>query len=198
MFYVEHSIRNNTAMPPVAVAVLALLVERPMHPYEMLQTLRERHEDVALPVSIGSLYNAVARLVEKGYVRPTKAEHVGNRPERTTYEILDLGRDTMRSRLYELLAAPTRLSQADHAGIGELHNLSSSEAQRALDARIAALDAQIAEHGELLAHAYRRNVDEIYLLYGSYATSQQRHEREWVAVLRDRIQTGDLSWPTPT
>ena len=198
MFYVEHSTRNNTALPPVAVAVLALLVERPMHPYEMLQTLRERHEDVALPVSIGSLYNAVSRLVEKGYVRPTKAEHVGNRPERTTYEILQRGRDTMRSRLYELLAAPSRFSQADHAGIGELHNLSTSEALAALDARIAALDEQIAENEELLAEAHGRNVNEIYLLYGSYATSQQHHEREWMSALRERVQTGDLTWPTPT
>jgi DNA-binding PadR family transcriptional regulator len=185
-------------MPPIGVAVLALLVERPMHPYEMLQTLRERHEDVALPVSIGSLYHAVSRLTEKGYVRPTKAEHVGNRPERTTYEILDLGRETMRSRLYELLAAPTQLSQADHAGIGELHNLSPAEVVSALDSRIAALGGQIAEHEALLADAHRRNVDDIYLLYGSYATSQQQHEREWMTALRHQIQTGDLTWPTPT
>jgi DNA-binding PadR family transcriptional regulator len=198
MFYVEHSSRNKVTMPPVAVAVLALLVERPMHPYEMLQTLRERHEDVTLPVSIGSLYNAVSRLVEKGYVRPTKAEHVGNRPERTTYEILDRGRETMRSRLYELLAAPTQLSQADHAGIGELHNLSPSEAVSALDSRIANLGGQIAEHEALLADAHSRNVDDIYLLYGSYATSQQQHEREWMTALRDQIQTGDLTWQTPT
>ncbi len=198
MFYVEHSAKNNVALPPVAVAVLALLVERPMHPYEMLQTLRERHEDVSLPVSIGSLYNAVARLVEKGYVRPTKAEHVGNRPERTTYEVLDRGRETMKSRLYELLATPTQLSQADHAGIGELHNLSPAEVIAALDARIAALDGQITEYEALLADAHRRNVDDIYLLYGSYATSQQRHEREWMTSLRDQIQTGDLTWPTPT
>jgi len=169
-----------------------------MHPYEMLQTLRERHEDVSLPVSIGSLYNAVSRLVEKGYVRPTKAEHVGNRPERTTYEILDRGRETMQSRLYELLATPTQLSQADHAGIGELHNLSPTEVIAALDSRIAALDGQITEHEALLADAHSRNVNGIYLLYGSYATSQQQHEREWMTALRDQIQTGDLTWPTPT
>ncbi|HSN10800.1 MAG TPA: PadR family transcriptional regulator, partial [Propionibacteriaceae bacterium] len=64
----EHS-GQSKGMPPIGVAVLALLAERPMHPYEMLQTMRERHEDVALPVSIGSLYHAVSRLAEKGYVR---------------------------------------------------------------------------------------------------------------------------------
>ena len=169
-----------------------------MHPYEMYQTLRERHEDVVMQVSVGSLYHAVSRLAEHGHVRPVATEQVGNRPERTTYEILDSGRDIMRVRLFELLAAPTQLSQADHTGIGELHNLSPSTVIRALDVRIAALDGQIAEHEALLAVAHDRNVDDIYLLYGSYATSQQHHEREWIATLRDRIQTGDLTWPTPT
>ena len=94
-----------------------------MHPYEMLQTLRDRHDDVTVPVSIGSLYHSVSRLCERGYVRPLKAEHVGNRPERTTYEILDRGLSAMRERIAALLATPTALSAADHAGLGELHNL---------------------------------------------------------------------------
>jgi DNA-binding PadR family transcriptional regulator len=29
---------------PLALAVLALLFERPMHPYEMAATLRQRHK----------------------------------------------------------------------------------------------------------------------------------------------------------
>jgi DNA-binding PadR family transcriptional regulator len=185
-------------MPAIGVSVLALLSERPMHPYEMYQTLRERHEDVVMAVSVGSLYHAVSRLAEHGHVRPLTTEQVGNRPERTTYEILDSGRDIMRARLYELLSAPTQLSQADHTGIGELHNLIPDSVLSAIDARVASLDDQIAEHEALLAVAQTRNVAPIYLLYGSYATSQQHQEREWFATLRDRIQTGDLTWPTPT
>ena len=169
-----------------------------MHPYEMLQTLRDRHDDVTVPVSIGSLYHSVSRLCEHGYVRPLKAEHVGNRPERTTYEILDPGLSAMRERIAALLAMPTAPSAADHAGLGELHNLSVADVLRALDARIADLDHQLDGYSALLNLAAREHVPEIYLLYGSYATSQQHHEREWMATLRDRIQTGGLSWPTPT
>ncbi|HEY8664598.1 MAG TPA: PadR family transcriptional regulator [Propionibacteriaceae bacterium] len=192
----EHS-GTSKGLPPVAVAVLALLAERPMHPYEMLQTLRDRHDDVTVPVSIGSLYHSVSRLCEHGYVRPLKAEHVGNRPERTTYEILDPGLSAMRERIAALLAMPTAPSAADHAGLGELHNLSVADVLRALDARIADLDNQLDGYSALLDLAAGEHVPVIYLLYGSYATSQQHHEREWMATLRDRIQTGDLSWPTP-
>ena len=31
---------------PLALAVLALLFERPMHPYEMAATLKERHKEI--------------------------------------------------------------------------------------------------------------------------------------------------------
>ncbi len=170
-----------------------------MHPYEMYQTLRERHEDIVVPVSVGSLYHAVSRLAEHEHVRPVTTEQVGNRPERTTYEILDSGRDIMRQRVAEFLSTPTAISPADHAGLGELHNLPMADALQALDDRLSALDRQLEEHAAVLSEASRdRNVADIYLLYGRYKTSQQCHEREWIAELRDRIRTGELAWPTPT
>lgn len=167
-----------------------------MHPYEMLQTLRDRHEDIAVPVSIGSVYHAVSRLADRGYVRALQVEQVGHRPERTTYEILDAGRIALQTRISELVATPTALSAADAAGLGELSGLEPDEAARALDSRLAAIDAALATYESLLADAHERKVPEIYLLYGSYATAQQRLERDWVAALRDRIQNGELPWPT--
>ncbi len=176
--------------------MLALLSERPMHPYEMYQTLRERHEDIAVPVSVGSLYHAVSRLQEHGHVRPLTTEQVGNRPERTTYEILDSGRHVMRARIAELLRHPTATSPADHAGLGELHNLTPERVLEALDSRLASLDEELAEAELLLSHA--ESVHEVYLLYASYLIAQRTTERTWISDLRERIQTGDLTWPTPT
>lgn len=180
----------------MGVSILALLCERPMHPYEMYQTLRERHEDIVVPVSVGSLYNAVARLAEHGHVRPVTTEQVGNRPERTTYEILESGRRVMVARIAELLAQPSPVSPADHGGLGELHNLDTQKVLESLDARIGSLDDQLREYDFLLAQAGVREVDEVYLLYASYLVTQRRSERAWVDDLRQRIQTGDLSWPT--
>lgn len=179
------------------MSILALLSERPMHPYEMYQTLKERHEDIVVPVSVGSLYNAVARLAEHGHVRPTTTEQVGNRPERTTYEILDSGRRVMRARIAEFLAHPSAASTADHGGLGELHNLPTDAVLGALETRLSALDSQLDEYESLLSQARDRAVDEVYLLYASYLVTQRQTERAWIADLRRRIQTGDLTWPTP-
>jgi DNA-binding PadR family transcriptional regulator len=53
----------------LGISVLALLRERPMHGYEMFQTLTARHADRMLKVRPGSLYHVVNRLTgEKLFV----------------------------------------------------------------------------------------------------------------------------------
>jgi DNA-binding PadR family transcriptional regulator len=44
---------------PLALAVLALLYERPMHPYEMASTLKERREEESIKLRYGSLYTVI-------------------------------------------------------------------------------------------------------------------------------------------
>ena len=50
--------RNN----PLALAVLICLSERPMHPYEVATTLRQRQKHESVRLNYGSLYAVVASL----------------------------------------------------------------------------------------------------------------------------------------
>ena len=79
----------------LGISVLALLRQRPMHGYEMFQTLTARHADRVLKVRPGSLYHVVNRLAEEKLIRPTGTARNGNRPERTTYELTDAGLDAL-------------------------------------------------------------------------------------------------------
>ena len=45
-----------------ALAVLCLLRERHMHPYEMRRLMRERHKEERLRLKAGSLYHAIGWL----------------------------------------------------------------------------------------------------------------------------------------
>ena len=83
----EESVTANVT--PLGISVLALLVERPMHPYEMYRLLLERHEDRRVKIRPGSLYHTVDRMAESGLVEATGTERDGGRPERTTYRITD-------------------------------------------------------------------------------------------------------------
>ena len=53
--------RNN----PLALAVLMCLYERPMHPYEVATTLRQRHKNESVRLNYGSLYAVVGSLEKR-------------------------------------------------------------------------------------------------------------------------------------
>src|SRR3954451_4289124 len=93
---------------PLALAVLALLEERPMHPYEMSTTLRERHKEDSIKLNYGSLYSVVASLLKYGLIAVQETVREGNRPERTIYTITRDGRAKMTGWLAELVSTPAR------------------------------------------------------------------------------------------
>jgi DNA-binding PadR family transcriptional regulator len=72
----------------VRAAVLALLAERPMHGYEMIQELEERTGGVWRP-SPGAVYPALQLLEDQGLVR---ADTDG---EKRRYELTDAGREEL-------------------------------------------------------------------------------------------------------
>ena len=56
--------RNN----PLALAVLLCLTERPMHPYEVATTLRQRQKHESVRLNYGSLYAVVGSLERRGLI----------------------------------------------------------------------------------------------------------------------------------
>jgi DNA-binding PadR family transcriptional regulator len=53
---------------PLGLAVLSLLLERPMHPYEMAATLRERAKEASIKLNYGSLYTVIGALLRAGFI----------------------------------------------------------------------------------------------------------------------------------
>jgi len=53
---------------PLALSILELLDERPMHPYELASTMRERHHDEFIRLNFGTLYHTVEMLERNGLV----------------------------------------------------------------------------------------------------------------------------------
>ena len=71
----------------LSLAVLTLLFEKPMHPYEMSTTLRHRSKEESIRLNYGSLYAVVESLRKKGLIAVGETLREGNRPERTVYEL---------------------------------------------------------------------------------------------------------------
>ena len=90
------------------MAVLVSLYERPMHPYEVAQTLRHRAKQESVRLNYGSLYAVVESLEKRGLIKATGSIREGKRPERTVYQITDEGSREMVDWLTELIGVPAK------------------------------------------------------------------------------------------
>src|SRR5699024_6335832 len=93
---------------PLALAVLTLLSEESMHPYEISTTLKQRRKEDSIKLNFGSLYSVVESLEKRGLIEVRGAQREGNRPERTIYGVTEEGRQLMRSWLGEMLSTPAK------------------------------------------------------------------------------------------
>jgi DNA-binding PadR family transcriptional regulator len=127
---------------PLALAVLTLLYERPMHPYEMSTTLRERHKEDSIKLNYGSLYSIVAALQKHGLITVQETLREGNRPERTVYAVTEDGKAKMVGWLSDLLSVPRKEFTQFEAALSLVGAIAPDEALRLLQLRLHTLEMQ--------------------------------------------------------
>ncbi len=185
---------RSSALNPLSVAALALLAERPMHPYEMYQLLMARSEDRLLKIRPGTLYHCVGRLAEQRLVGAAGIDREGNRPERTTYRITDSGRESLAARLRELLAGPVNEYPSFPLAVSQAHNLPGEVVVGLLNVRVAALEEQLnlLVQGECTVR--QKDLAKKFWIDLSYQQSMLRAEIDWIRGLQKDIETGSLGW----
>lgn len=177
---------------PLGAAVLGLVMERPMHPYEMLQLLLERDKDELLKIKPGSLYHAVGRLAGQNLIEEFGTERAGNRPERTTYTILPAGYEALHGHVSSLLREVVNEYPSFRRGIAEAHDLPAEQVIALLGERRVTLRKQAARTTELLAAAMPQ-VRQFYLNY-EYSLAMVQAELGWLDQIILDLQNGDIIW----
>ncbi len=136
----------------LALAVLALLFERPMHPYEIAATLKQRRKEDSIKLRYGSLYTVIDLLLARGLISAKATARAGRRPERTVYELTTPGYDLLRDWMRDLLRDPVKEYPQFEAGLCLLPVVPPDEAVALLRDRatrlsgtVAQLEIQIAE-----------------------------------------------------
>src|SRR5215470_17696934 len=137
---------------PLALAVLALLFERPMHPYEMAATLKNRHKHESIKLRYGSLYTVIELLMERGFISAKETSRDGKRPERTVYTLTAAGHDELRDWMAELVREPAKEFPQFEAALCLLPVLPPDEAVKLLRCRALHLCGQIARLETHLSH----------------------------------------------
>jgi len=175
------------------LAVLALLREEPMHPYQMQRLLRERREDVVLGLKRGSLYHAINRLARGGLIQPVTVDREGRRPERTTYRATAAGRAALVQWLRHRLATPPREPAEFTGTISFLIHLPPDEVLGLLQARARSLQAQ-SEAVRASVEEARPRVARVHLIEKEYLLAMHEAEVAWLEKLMRALRAGQLTW----
>ncbi len=178
---------------PLALAILALLYEEPMHPYRMQQLIKERAKDEVINVRLrASLYQTIARLLRDGLIAMQETARNENRPERTIYRLTEAGRDTAFSWLCSMLATPAREFPEFPAAASFMAMLRPEEALTQLETRADALQVELAEIAARLERAGA--LPRVVLLEEEYRRALRQAELAWVQGVIADLRSGALTW----
>jgi len=176
---------------PLALAVLACLYERPMHPYEMATTMRARNKDESIKLNYGSLYSVVDALQRGGLIETQETSREGRRPERTVYRVTDSGIHELLDWLGELLSTPVKEYTQFEAGLSFLPVVAPAEAVALLGTRVNRLDMDLT--GRRSMHArLDEHVPRLFSVEYEYKTKLLEAELEWLRTLIRDIESGAL------
>lgn len=186
---------SASSITVLSVAVLALLAERRMHPYEMLQTLTERRADRVVKLRQGSLYHAVDRLERDGFIVATGTAREGNRPARTTYRLEPSGRTALSEWVSIALRSAGREYAAFPVALAEAHNLSAPMVSELLESRRAGLRAEWSDLRAELDERFARGTPEVFSLELDYSLHMLDAEIAWIGAMLERLRAGAMAWP---
>lgn len=184
----------STPLGPVAILVLGLLLERPMHPYEMVQTTVARREDQLAKFRAGTLYHAVDRLATNELIEVHEIRREGNRPERTVYAITEQGRRALTENLERILETRPEEYPELYLALSEAHGLPRNRVAELLERRVATMRADLADVEAAVTEIRSRGKPEMFFLDAGCRIATLNAQIAWLDDLVDRLRTHRIEW----
>jgi DNA-binding PadR family transcriptional regulator len=176
----------------LALAVLAYLTQRPMHPYELSRTLRDNGDARSIKFTHGSLYMVVAQLAKAGFIAEQETTRAGQRPERTVYALTDAGRDELRDWMRELVEEPRHEYPSFVAALSLIAALPPSQVVSLLRKRLTRLAEQRTEIRSVIDGA--AEVHPLFLVEEEYRLALVDAETAFVEGFIARITDPEDGW----
>ena len=162
---------------PLALAVLTCLFEKPMHPYEMAQTMRSRAKHESVKLNYGSLYGVVEGLEKRGSSGARDDPRgAGARSARSTRS-----RTTARSSsdewMAEMVSVPVKEYLRFEAALSFLPALPPDEVPELLRQRCAALEVEIDQMEAAIDGSLKRGLPRLFFIEDDYKVALMRRAR---------------------
>ena len=188
------NVMTNVRRSALALAILGLLEDGPLHPYGMQQLIKRWHKDEVINVGQrATLYKVINRLSEAGLIKPSGITRDHLYPERTSYELTDAGRATRQQWMAEVLSTPRNEFPEFPAGLSFIPLLTPESAHQLLTARRQLLAQRLSERDELIASA-GFPLPRATMLETEYLHATTEAEIRWLDSVLAGLDDGSISW----
>ncbi|MBM7564115.1 PadR family transcriptional regulator [Paenibacillus sacheonensis] len=177
----------------LALAVLSLLNEKPMHPYEISATMKQRGIPDVIKLNNGSLYSVVEALLKQGWIVELETQREGRHPERTIYAPTEAGKSGFVDWLRELIYEPVKEYAHFPAALAFIGHISPVETYELLERRIGFIRKSIAERQAGIDLARGQGLSRIFVIEAEYIVHQLHAELGWLLTFKDDIKNGSLT-----
>ena len=179
---------------PLALAVLAVLVPGPLHPYGIQRLLKHWGKDQVVNVGQrANLYKTIKRLHEAGLIAVRQTERDQQYQERTVYELTEDGRRELPTWLADMLATVRNEFPQFPAALSFAMLLAPGQARAALEQRAAVLREDLARLEQAL-EAHSGTLPRVTLLDDEYRRAVTAAELGWIDGVLDDLGVGALAW----
>ena len=129
-------------MTNAELAILSLIVEQPMHGYQIEQVIEARGMREWTEIGFSSIYYILKKLEERGLVTSQIEQSEGRGPARKVFKLTDAGREEWYLRSLETLREPARLPVPFLLGLSGFPTYDPAEARSALRNYMTKLEAR--------------------------------------------------------
>lgn len=186
------------ALTPLALTVLRLLSQSPMHPYQLRCEIERQGIDRMVRMTHGALYHTVDRLVEAGMIQPVETSRAGRRPERTVYAITEVGWEAATRRLHQMLSTVTPEFPSFRTALTFVSMLSPAEVLELLARRSVMLAADLAASQTAYDGLRKQGLARVALIEVEHMVAMTRAELDLTNSIVHDLESGQLDWlPDP-
>ena len=163
-----------------------LAASGPLHGHQIRQQAQTDRTETWTDIKVGSVFGAHTRLAAENLVREVRTERVGNRPERTIYEITPAGRGALAAVRHAALSELDRHYDQFDLALAHSRDIPEEDLDQIVAHRLAALQVQVASlrHQAEIADPYVNEAERIVL---QHLIERAEAEVRWHSELAARL-----------
>ncbi|MFI8522872.1 PadR family transcriptional regulator [Promicromonospora sukumoe] len=189
--------QDSRPRSPLAMVLLALLAEEPMHAYRMQRLIKTRRKDDVVNVArSNSVYQSIERLLRDGLIAVHEKQAADAGPARIVYALTPDGSAALRRWMDAALATPAREFPEFRAVLAVVAITGPDLVRDRLAERVTALEGALAEAEREAATAQEWGLPRVLLLEHEHLLVTLRAELGWVRGIVADLRSGALTWDT--